>query len=153
MTPPEHRGFALLRLAHSWGLRGTALKAVSFALVGVINATVDFGVFSLAYFYLALPIIAANLLSWTVAVSGSYLMNSQVTFAAESGGRLRLRDYLAFMLSQAGGLIANTATVFVASYFMPVLVGKALAILASFIVNFSLSNFVVFRQREGSPHR
>ena len=33
-----------------------------------------------------------------------------------------------------------------ASYFMPVLVGKVLAIGASFLVNFSLSHFVVFRR-------
>jgi len=45
------------------------------------------------------------------------------------------------------GLVANTATVFLASYFMPVLVGKVLAIGASFLVNFSLSHFVVFRER------
>jgi putative flippase GtrA len=37
--------------------------------------------------------------------------------------------------------------VFIASYFMPVLVGKILAIGASFLVNFSLSHFLVFRKR------
>ena len=44
-------------------------------------------------------------------------------------------------------LSPNTTTVLVASYFMPVLVGKLLAIGASFLVNFSLSHFVVFRRR------
>jgi len=52
-----------------------------------------------------------------------------------------------FAISQVAGLVANTATVFVASYFMPVLLGKLLAIGASFLVNFSLSHFVVFRKR------
>ena len=42
-------------------------------------------------------------------------------------------------------------TVFVASYFMPVLVGKVLAIGVSFLVNFSLSHFVVFRKRPNAP--
>ena len=36
----------------------------------------------------------------------------------------------------------------VASYWMPVLAAKLLAILASFVVNFSLSHFVVFRARD-----
>ena len=49
------------------------------------------------------------------------------------------------MLSQVAGLVANTATVLAASYFMPVLIGKVLAIGVSFLVNFSLSHFVVFR--------
>ena|SRR5437667_9324028 len=123
-------------------------KAVSFALIGVVNTIVDFGIFSFAYFVLGLPIVAANIMSWVIAVSGSYVMNSTITFAAESGRRLRARDYLKFVTSQLGGLTANTATVFVASYFLPVLVSKALAIGVTFLVNFSLSHFVVFRPRE-----
>jgi putative flippase GtrA len=111
------------RLSAAWRSRAVGLKAVSFALVGLVNFGVDFGVFSFAHLYLGWPI------------------------AAESGRQLRVRDYATFALSQAGGLIANTATVFALSFFMPVLVGKALAIGASFVVNFSLSHFVVFRRR------
>ena len=51
------------------------------------------------------------------------------------------------MLAQIAGFLANTTTVLVASYFMPVLVGKLLAVGVSFVVNFSLSHFVVFRRR------
>ena len=122
-------------------------KAVSFALVGVVNTGVDFTVFSLAYFYFGFPIVGANITSWVIAVSGSYVMNSFFTFAAESGRRLRWKDYGKFVSSQIGGLIANTATVFIASYFFPVLVSKVIAIGATFLVNFSLSHFVVFRPR------
>ena len=116
-------------------------------MVGVVNLAIDFAIFFLGYFYFGLPIIAANVIAWIVAVTNSYVLNSLITFAAESGGKLRVRDYLAFCLSQAGGLVANTTTVFVASYFMPVLIGKVLAIGAGFAVNFSLSHFVVFRAR------
>jgi putative flippase GtrA len=135
------------RVAAAWHERAILLKAISFGLVGLVNLAIDFGVFSLGYFYFGLPIIAANVIAWIVAVTNSYVLNSLFTFAAESGGRLRVKDYLAFCASQAGGLIANTGTVFVASYFMPVLLGKVLAIGAGFLVNFSLSHFVVFRAR------
>jgi putative flippase GtrA len=136
------------RIVAAWHERAIALKALSFAFVGAINSIVDFGVFSFAYYYLAFPIVLANFVSWSVAVSGSYVMNSLTTFAHESGRRLGLKRYFSFVLSQVAGLVANTTTVFVASYFMPVLVGKVLAIGASFLVNFSLSHFVVFRRRE-----
>ena len=145
------------------GQRAVALKAVSFALVGVVNATVDFGVFSFFYFYLGFPIILANLISWFIAVTGSYVMNSMTTFAAESGRKLRLSSYATFLLAQVAGFVANTATV----YLVPVLIGKILgidsasthlvlfgkllAIGSSFLVNFSLSHFVVFRHRGQSP--
>jgi putative flippase GtrA len=135
------------RLNAARGERAVALKAMSFAAVGLVNSAVDFAVFSLAFYLAGAPIIVANILSWAIAVSGSYVMNSLTTFAHESGGELRLKSYLNFAFSQVAGLVANTATVFAASYFMPVLLGKVLAIGASFLVNFTLSHFVVFRKR------
>jgi putative flippase GtrA len=138
------------RLIAAWHERAVMLKAASFAAVGLVNSAVDFAVFSFAYYVLTLHIVPSNVISWAVAVSGSYVMNSLTTFAHESGRELRLKSFFSFALSQAAGLVANTATVLVASYFMPVLVGKLLAIGVSFLVNFSLSHFVVFRKRPGS---
>src|SRR5580704_5095058 len=103
------------------GRRGVALKAVSFALVGVVNASVDFGVFSFFYYALGFSIIVSNLISWLVAVTGSYVMNSMTTFAAESGRKSRFKSYASFLLAQVAGLVANTATIFIVSYFVPVL--------------------------------
>jgi len=133
--------------------RTLLLKATSFACIGAVNTVVDFGVFSLAYLYLGLPIIVANVLSWGVAVSGSYVMNSLITFAAESQRKLRAKAYAGFVGSQIGGLVANTATVVAASYVMPVPIAKVLAIGVSFLVNFSLSHFLLFRShgRKDSP--
>ena len=139
------------KLVAAWHDRAIVLKAMSFGLVGVVNSAVDFGVFAFAYYYAELPIIAANVLSWCVAVSGSYVMNSLTTFAHESGRELRAKAYFSFALSQVAGLVANTTTVVVARYFMPVLVGKVLAIGASFLVNFTLSHFIVFRKRPNAP--
>jgi putative flippase GtrA len=136
-------------LRAAWHERALVLKAASFAVVGLVNSAVDFGVFSFAYYTLGLSIIPANIMSWSVAVSGSYVMNSLTTFARESGRELRLKSYFSFALSQAAGLVANTATVLLASYVVPVLVGKLLAIGVSFLVNFSLSHFLVFRKRSG----
>jgi putative flippase GtrA len=140
--------------------RALLAKATSFALIGLVNLGVDFTIFSTAYFFLGLPIIAANVISWCIAMTGSYVMNSLITFAAESGRQLRVKDYGTFALSQIGGLIANTATIFVGAYVfaailhlprdaaVPILLGKVMAIGVGFLVNFSLSHFVVFRQRE-----
>jgi putative flippase GtrA len=125
---------------------------MSFALIGCVNATVDFVVFSLLHLYAGLPIIPANLMSWCVAVTNSYVLNSMFTFAAESGRRLNFKSYVAFAATQVGGLIANTITVFAASFFIPVLIAKVLAIGASFVVDFTLSHLLVFRKREQTPH-
>jgi putative flippase GtrA len=141
------------RLARAWEDRAVTLKAASFAGVGVVNSLVDLAILLAAYNLLGLPLVPANVLAWLVAVSGSYVMNSFVTFAAESGRRLQWRAYGAFVASGIAGVLANTTTLVVASYWVPVLAAKLLAIAVSFAVNFSLSHFVVFRVRTGEVER
>ena len=163
---------ARARLTAGWRNRAVIFKAISFAMIGVVNSAVDYGVFLIARALLdgsaaamalfasvsglcecgsaaAISLIAANAISWIVAVSGSYIMNSTITFAAESGRKLRWRAYFAFAASGIAGWIANTATLLVAAevLLLPVWLAKLVAILASFVVNFSLSHFVVFRVR------
>jgi putative flippase GtrA len=160
------------RLLAGWQNRAFGFKAIAFGLVGVVNTAIDYGVFLLARAGLndwptalagfdslsafcrcgsaaTLLLIAANTISWIVAVTGSYVMNSSITFAAESGRKLKWSAYFAFVLSGVAGWLANTATLLVAAevLLLPVWLAKAVAVLASFVVNFSLSHFVVFRVR------
>ena len=163
---------ARVKLLAGWRNRALSFKAVAFGLIGVVNTAIDYGVFLLARYTFdrwpgalaafhsfsgfcrcgepsTVSLIAANTVSWIVAVSGSYVMNSSITFAAESGRQLKWRAYFAFVLSGVAGWLANTATLLVAAevLLLPVWLAKAVAILASFVVNFSLSHFVVFRVR------
>jgi putative flippase GtrA len=139
------------RLRQAWRDRAVSLKAISFALVGVVNTLIDLGIFLMAYNWGGLPLVPANVLALIVAVSASYVMNSFITFAAESGRKLRWRSYGTFLASGVAGVIANTTVLVAASFWMPVIAAKLLAILASFVVNFSLSHFVVFRARTPEP--
>ena len=138
------------RLTVAWHERAVALKAASFAMVGVVNTAIDFSVFWTTVHFLGWPLVPANVLAWLVAVSFSYAMNSFITFGPESGRVLRWRDYATFLASGVAGMVSSTATLFVLSYVMPLLVAKLISIAVSFVVNFSLSHFVVFRARR--PH-
>jgi putative flippase GtrA len=165
---------ARAKLVAGWQNRALSLKAIAFGLVGIVNTAIDYCVFLLARAALngfAAPrsafvslsafcqcgnsatfsLIAANTIAWIVAVSGSYVMNSSITFAAESGRKLTWRAYLAFAASGVAGWLANTVTLLLAAevLLLPVWLAKLIAILASFVVNFSLSHFVVFRARAG----
>lgn len=135
------------RLVAQLRARAMLLKAMSFAAVGVVNTVLDLGVFLIALTYLTSSLVASNVMAWFVAVSASYVMNSFITFAAESGRKLTPRAYLTFLVSGIAGVVANTATLVVAAQVLPVLGAKLLAIGVSFLVNFSLSHFVVFRKR------
>jgi len=136
--------------------RTLLLKAVSFAGVGVINTLVDFGLFTFGRLYLGLSIVVANAAAWIVAVTGSYVMNSMITFAAESQRKLRFKAYASYLGAQMAGFVGDTVTVYIVAYLVTVLVGEALAIDpsligkvfglgVSFLLNFSLSHFFVFR--------
>ncbi len=163
------------RLAERRRGRALSTKAVSFALLGVVNTVIDYGVFLVARAALSrsppavalfdslahscdcgnaatISLIAANTMSWIVAVSASYVMNSSITFAAESGRKLGWRSYFTFVISGIAGWLANTAALVVAAevLLLPVWLAKAVAILVSFVVNFSLSHFVVFRVRDAA---
>ncbi len=137
------------RLTVAWHERAIALKAISFASVGVVNTLIDLSVFWVCYNILALQLVLCNVLAWLVAVSFSYTMNTFVTFGPESGHTLRWRDYGTFVLSGITGMVAATATLVLLKDWagMGVLPAKLISILVSFVVNFSLSHFVVFRAR------
>ena len=172
MIPARPYDWARAKLVEAWRGRALSVKAVAFALIGVVNTAVDYSVFLLARSVLegsaaalsafgavvawchcgntdTMALVAPNIVSWSVAVTGSYIMNSSITFAAETGRKLRWGDYATFVASGLVGLFANTATLVIAAQILmlPVWLAKAVAIFASFVVNFSLSHFVVFRTR------
>jgi putative flippase GtrA len=172
MTQASHYQRARAKLIAGWRDRAVSLKAIAFALIGVVNTAVDYVLFMLARAALGqspsalaafaslsdfchcgnaptIALIVANTMSWIVAVTGSYVMNSSITFANESGRKLRWRAYFTFLAAGIVGWFANTATLLVAAevLLLPVWLAKGFAILASFIVNFSMSHFIVFRVR------
>jgi putative flippase GtrA len=150
------------RLFAAWRTGAVSFKAVSFALVGLINTAVDAAIFFLMLTYVTPSLAVANVTAWFIANVGSYVMNAFTTFSAETGGRLSLRHYAGFVGSGLVAVTASTITVELAAKFLPVLaprlgemrlgtitaavaIAKAIAILVSFAVNFSITHFVVFR--------
>ena len=120
-------------------------QMVRFGLVGAFNAGVDTGIFFLALAIVTDSLVAANIMSWTVAVSSSYVLNSLFTFAERSKGRLAIGAYLIFVLTQIGGFVANTLVLVITAAYVPLLAAKILGILAGFLVNFTLARVFVFR--------
>ncbi|HKS62543.1 MAG TPA: GtrA family protein [Xanthobacteraceae bacterium] len=135
------------RLTDAWQRRAVSLKALSFATVGLVNTAVDATVFFLMLGFVTSSLVVANVSAWLIAVTGSYVMNSFTTFSAETGGRLRLKDYAGFVGSGLVAVTATTITVVLAANYLPIWAAKGVAILVSFVVNFSITHFVVFRAR------
>jgi putative flippase GtrA len=153
MTHVSLYGRGRLWVLAGWRNRAVSFKAAVYALVGVVNTAIDYSLFLAAHAVLGLPLVAANMVSWMIAVSVSYMLHSTITFAAESGRKLRWSAYFTFVASGVVGWLANTAALVIAveALLLPVWLAKLCAVMASFIVNFSLSHFVVFRVRRSLP--
>jgi len=140
--PPQPAVHPRGRCWRSW-----ALKAVSFAVIGLIGTVIDAASFFLLLRLTTTSLIIANVLSWLVAVTSSYVINSLTTFSTETGGRLRMKDYARFLASGVLAMIAATAVVVIGAKLGPVWASKGAAILVSFVVNFFVLQSVVFRTR------
>jgi putative flippase GtrA len=135
----------LLKITTAWYERPLLAKLISFASVGVLNFAVDLTTFAVAFHISHLSLVTSNIIAWVVAVTGSYAMNTKITFGKETGGILRLRHYISFAASGIFGLIVATTLLVVISRYIGVPAAKLVSIAASFGVNFSTSHFLVFR--------
>ena len=59
-----------LRVTGAWRRRAVALKALSFATVGLVNTAVDAAIFFLMLGFVTSSLIVANVSAWLIAVSG-----------------------------------------------------------------------------------
>jgi putative flippase GtrA len=132
-------------IADAWHRRTLLAKLFSFASIGVVNLVVDLTLFTVAYQLANLPLVLSNVVAWLVAVSGSYAMNTKITFGKETGGKYSLGRYVSFAASGIFGLVVATTALVLLSRYVNVPVAKLTSILAAFGVNFSVSHFVVFR--------
>jgi putative flippase GtrA len=133
------------RISDDWKQRTVLAKLVGFASIGVLNVVVDLSVFTIALRILHFPLIAANVAAWAVAVTGSYAMNTKITFGRETGGALSFRHFLYFAASGVLGVIVSTTVLVLLSNHVSIPIAKFASIVAGFGVNFSMSHFVVFR--------
>jgi putative flippase GtrA len=130
-----------------------APKLVSFGLVGVVNALVNYVVtVGLTMLVLipsgfgtsdaALGLIKA--IGWAVAVTNSYVLNTMTTFAAESGRKLRWNTYGRFVASGTVGLVVEVVSFLVAVRWLPLSLAAIVPIGFAFVTNFAMTRLVVF---------
>ena len=141
----------LLKIQDSWSRRTLLAKLFSFASIGVVNVAVDVTSFTLSFQFLHLPLIASNVIAWLIAVTGSYAMNTKITFGRETGGAFSVGRYLRFAASGVLGVIVATTVLVVLSQYTNVPAAKLASIIAGFGVNFSMSHLVVFRSPNIGP--
>jgi putative flippase GtrA len=134
-----------------------ARKMLSFGLIGAVNGAVNYAVTVGVTLLMLAPLAlaandvalgAAKALGWAVAVTNSYLLNTMITFAAESGRQLTWRTYGRFVASGTLGLTVEVVSFLVAVRYLPLAIAAIVPIGFAFIANFAMTRFVVFPSRK-----
>ena len=120
------------------------VRFVRFALVGVLNTVVDFGMFVLLQSILHTNLYTANAIAYLLAVVNSFLMNKYWTFSNHPTGRLILQDFGLFTIGNVAGLTLSTLIIYASTLFLPAVLGKVLAIAVVFPWNYWFSRRFVY---------
>ena len=119
---------------------------LKFLVVGVMNFLVDYGVLSLLNGALGMPLVFANIISYSCGIINSFIMNRYWTF------KIKLKffsvHFLKFIFVNLVSLGVNTLAVYILGdlYSLPNIVAKLIATVFSFVVNFSGNKLLVFRE-------
>lgn len=130
----------------------TYKQLIRFALIGTLNTAVDLGLFAL--FVQVSPYfggsvsgrVGAKALSFGLAALASFFLHRQWTFRRKD--RIKLNEILRFYITNIGGLLLNTVTMYLLLRFtlLPPLFAALVATAISFLWNYSLSRYWVFKQ-------
>ncbi|MGE3936066.1 MAG: GtrA family protein [Rhodospirillaceae bacterium] len=117
---------------------------VRFATVGLVNLAIDMAIFSALHFGLGVALIPANTVAFVVAVTNSFFMNRQWTFADRRGnGRLAYQVPMFFALNTVG-LGISTATVWCMALVVHVLIAKCAAVVVTCVWNYTATRRFVY---------
>lgn len=131
-------------------------EKIRFAMVGVVNTIVDFGILSVLAIFFGLPVFIANIISTSCALMVSYLLNKKAVFG--DGDKHNTRQIIKFLVVTLSGLWFLQSIVIVFTWWVLygimgvyqsvlfLLVGKAFATVASLVWNYLWYSRFVFRK-------
>lgn len=130
-------------------ISGTDPRQVAkFAAVGAVNTVIDIAVFSVLVFTFGWGLIAANSLAFCVAVINSYALNALWTFRGAQTSRNPLTSLNLFVLVSLVGLAISNFMVWLFADALGAIGAKLVAVVASFVWNFTASRRFVFKVKD-----
>lgn len=136
------------RLINKFNSHLSLAEFIRFAIVGFINTALDFLVYTgltrLVDFF-AQYYLVANLISFSLAATNSFIWNRNWTFKYK--GKDIGRQYLKFFLVSIGGLLINEGVLFllVSNFHFYDLFAKVIAVGVTLAWNFFVNRFWTFK--------
>lgn len=127
--------------------RPVARQFIKFAMVGVVNTTIDLGVYSALVFGWDVHYLVANIFAFLTAASNSYILNRRWTF--RSGDPRWRRQAIKYFIVLAIGFGLNETLLFllVAHAGVGRLLAKCLAVIVVLFWNFGANRLWTFSSK------
>jgi len=122
---------------------------LKFSLVGLSNTMIDFAIYCLltrGFGFWLDHYLWAHVISFSLAVTNSFIWNSKWTFAV--GYDLKLRRYFRFFSVSIIALLATQLTLVYLVEYLQVfdLFAKVMAVIVSVVINFFANRYFVFKR-------
>lgn len=133
----------------------TAIQLLLYIVAGFTTLGVEYVVFLIAFYLVGLPVVAANIISFCVALLTSFLLNKRVVFKVDQSRHGSSRQMVQYVcLAICNLLITTTGIYYVVEAGVPAFLAKLgfIGLIASW--NFVLFKKVIFADQNptlGSP--
>lgn len=123
------------------------IKAIKFALVGVMNTLVDMAVFFVLTYFFKISPYTAQLFSYSAGTLNSYVVNRKFTFKTTQ--KFFSKQMTLFVMVNLIVLALTTSVIwFVCEILLlPIFFGKIFSVFAGLAVNFLLNRLLVFKNQ------
>lgn len=128
---------------YSSDLRKNILQLVCFAFVGLINTSIDVGIFSFMV-YIGISHIVSNIFSFSAGSLSSFILNGSVTFRAECHvfSLLYILKFILFTVVML--LFSHVILIAAINFKYSPYIGKLLSVAVTFVVGFIVNKYMIF---------
>ncbi|MFA7249264.1 MAG: GtrA family protein [Dehalococcoidia bacterium] len=129
-------------------------EVVRYGIVGVSGIAVDLGLLALLYEVFGVPLLVANVLSFSGAVASNYRLNSYWTFRSRNR-RSHVAGGALFLLAALVGLGISEAGLWLVSQRLGLFYiwAKLGLVVVVFAWNYVFNNAITFRHQDAAPTR
>jgi putative flippase GtrA len=125
-------------------------EVLLYLIFGLLTTAVNYVAYVLFTRMVALPLVAANLIAWVLAVAFAYATNRRWVFESKSKGAAALAEAGAFVAARLFSGVVDTVCMVLLVEWLHVhdMVAKILVNVLAIAINYIFSKLVIFRKKK-----
>jgi putative flippase GtrA len=125
-------------------------EVLLYLIFGVLTTAVNYAAYVLFTRAVALPLVAANLLAWVLAVAFAYVTNRRWVFESKTKGIAALAEAGSFVAARIFSGVVDTVcmVLLVERLHVHDMIAKILVNVLVIVINYVLSKLLIFRKKK-----